>query len=217
MRMELTDYHLEELHIATSPGHVQHIMPPVQSSDRTILDVGCGAGQTLIATAFEPGTTVVGVDCDKSALQLGRQLDDTICFVCAKGENLPFETERFDFVFSRVALPYMQLNDTLSEIRRVLKTGGRVWFVLHPYSMVLREMRDALSQFKIKRAIVCLYVIGNGIVLNSVGKQFQLPFKRHYHESFQTAGGIKKLLQKAGFRDIQTERTRFFVATARKC
>lgn len=110
----------------------------------------------------------------------------------------------------------MQLNHTLSEICRVLKTGGRVWFVLHPPSMVLREMRDALAQWKIKRAIVCVYVIGNGILLNSLGKQFQLPFKRHYHESFQTTGGIKKLLQKAGFRDIQTERTRFFVATARK-
>ena len=214
--MELTDYHLEELHIATSPGHVQHIMPPILSSDRTVLDVGCGAGQTLIATAFEPGTTVVGVDCDMSALELGRQLDDTICFVCAKGENLPFKPERFDFVFSRVALPYMHLDHTLSEIRRVLKPGGRVWFVLHPLSMVMREMRDALSQWKIKRAIVCLYVISNGIVLNSLGRQFQLPFKRHYHESFQTAGGIKRLLQNAGFRDIQTERKRFFVATARK-
>jgi len=191
-------------------------MPPILSSDRTVLDVGCGAGQTLIATAFEPGTTVVGVDCDMSALELGRQLDDTICFVCAKGENLPFKTERFDFVFSRVALPYMHLDHTLSEIRRVLKPGGRVWFVLHPLSMVMREMRDALSQWKIKRAIVCLYVISNGLVLNSLGRQFQLPFKRHYHESFQTAGGIKRLLQNAGFRDIQTERKRFFVATARK-
>jgi ubiquinone/menaquinone biosynthesis C-methylase UbiE len=214
--MELTDYHLEELHIATSPAHVQHIMPPVLSSDRTVLDVGCGAGQTLIASTFEPGTTVVGVDCDRSALKLGRQLDDSICFVCGKGENLPFTTECFDFVFSRVALPYMHVSHTLSEIRRVLKPGGRVWLVLHPPSIVLREMRDALSQWKIKRAIVCLYVISNGIVLNSLGKEFQLPFKRHYHESFQTAGGIKRLLQNAGFRDIQTERTRFFVATARK-
>src|SRR5262245_13245022 len=214
--MDLSNYHLEELRIANTPGHAHRIMPPVINSDRIILDVGCGAGQTLIATGFKPGRIIIGLDRDKSALQLGRQLDQTIRFVCARGESLPFESDRFDFVFSRVALPYMHLGDTLSEMRRVLKTGGRVWFVLHPYSMVLKETLDALTQLNIKRAIICLYVIGNGIALNVVGKQFQLPFKKDYHESFQTAGGIKKLLRKAGFQDIQTERNRFFVATARK-
>ena len=214
--MELRNYHLDELRIANTPGHSHRIMPPVLSSDRTILDVGCGAGQTLIATEFNPGTIVIGLDRDESALNLGRQLDQTIGFVCARGECLPFESERFDFVFSRVALPYMQLNATLSEIRRVLKTQGRVWFVLHPYSMILKEMLDALTRLKLKRAVVCLYVIANGTVVNLLGKEFRLPFRKHYHESFQTVGGIKKLLRKAGFQDIHAERKNFFVATARK-
>ena len=214
--MELRNYHLDELRIANTPGHSHRIMPPVLNSDRTILDVGCGAGQTLIATEFNPGTIVIGLDRDESALNLGRQLDQTIGFVCARGESLPFESERFDFVFSRVALPYMQLNATLSEIRRVLKTQGRVWFVLHPYSMILKEMLDALTRLKLKRAVVCLYVIANGTVVNLLGKEFRLPFRKHYHESFQTVGGIKKLLRKAGFQDIHAERKNFFVATARK-
>ena len=214
--MELRNYHLDELRIANTPGHSHRIMPPVLSSDRTILDVGCGAGQTLIATEFNPGTIVIGLDRDESALNLGRQLDQTIGFVCARGESLPFESERFDFVFSRVALPYMGLSDTLSEIRRVLKIQGRVWFVLHPYSMILKEMLDALTRLKLKRAVVCLYVIANGTVVNLLGKEFRLPFRKHYHESFQTVGGIKKLLRKAGFQDIHAERKNFFVATARK-
>lgn len=214
--MELSNYHLDELRIASTPGHSHRIMPPVLNSDRTILDVGCGAGQTLIATEFNPGTIVIGLDRDESALNLGRQLDQRIGFVCARGESLPFENERFDFVFSRVALPYMHLNATLSEIRRVLKTQGRVWFVLHPYSMVLKEMLNAITRFKLKRVAVCLYVIANGTVVNLLGKEFQLPFRKHYHESFQTVGGIKKLLRKAGFQDIHAERKNFFVATARK-
>ncbi|HEX6718104.1 MAG TPA: class I SAM-dependent methyltransferase [Pyrinomonadaceae bacterium] len=214
--MELNNYHLDELRIANTPGHSHRILPPVLKTDRTVLDVGCGAGQTLIATSFESGTTVIGLDRDKSALHLGKQLDQRISFVCATGESLPFQSERFDFVFSRVALPYMQLDETLSEIRRVLKTGGRVWLVLHPYSMVLKETLDAVSRLNIKRAGVCLYVMANGIVLNSVGKEFHLPFKKDYYESFQTVRGITKLLRKAGFDDIRAERNRFFVANATK-
>ena len=82
--------------------------------------------------------------------------------------------------------------------------------------MVLNETLAALSRLKIKRAVVCLYVIANGMALNSLGKEFHLPFKKDYYESFQTIRGISKLLRKAGFDDIRAQRNGFFVATARK-
>ena len=215
--MASNNYHLEELSIATTVGHSQRLLPPVTESDRVVLDVGCGAGQTLIATNFEPGTTVIGVDVDKSALSLGRQLADRpINFVCARAECLPFQAERLDFVFSRVALPYMNVHETLFEIRRVLKRGGKVWLVLHPYSMVLKETFEALTSLKIRRVAVCLYVIANGMMLNLFGREFHLPFRKHYHESFQTVGGIRKLLEKVGFEEIRAEQKGFFVATATK-
>ena len=214
--MALNNYHIDELRIATNAEHPRRILPPVMKDDRRVLDVGCGAGQTLIATSFEPGTTVIGLDLDQSALCLGRQLDQTIGFVCGRAQSLPFQGERFDFVFSRVALPYMPLHDTLSEIRRVLKAGGRLWLVLHPYSMVVKETLQALAGLNVKRAAVCLYVIVNGMVLNAFGKEFHLPFRKDYYESFQTIRGIRKLLLKAGFDEIRAERNGFFVATARK-
>ena len=214
--MELDNYHLDELRIAKTVGHPQRILPPITKADRKILDVGCGAGQTLLATDFEPGTTVIGLDVDKSALALGRQLDRKISFVCARGECLPFQAERLDFVFLRVALPYMNVHETLFEIWRVLKRGGRVWLVLHPCSMVLRETVDALASLKLRRAMVCLYVIANGVVLNLLGKEFHLPFRKNYYESFQTIRGIRKLLRNVGFDEIRAERNGFFVATATK-
>ena len=214
--MELDNYHLDELRIAKTVGHPQRILPPITKADRKILDVGCGAGQTLLATDFEPGTTVIGLDVDKSALALGRQLDQKISFVCARGECLPFQAERLDFVFLRVALPYMNVHETLFEIWRVLKRGGRVWLVLHPCSMVLRETVDALASLKLRRAMVCLYVIANGVVLNLLGKEFHLPFRKNYYESFQTIRGIRKLLRNVGFDEIRAERNGFFVATATK-
>lgn len=215
--MASDNYHLEELSIATTAGHSQRLLPPVTKADRVVLDVGCGAGQTLIATDFETGTTIIGIDVDKSALSLGRQLSaKPINFVCGRAENLPFQAERLDFVFSRVALPYMNVHETLSEIRRVLKRGGRVWLVLHPYSMVLKEIAEALTRFQIRRVVVCLYVIANGTVLNLFGKEFHLPFRKQYYESFQTIGGIRKLLEKVGFEEVRAERNGFFVATATK-
>jgi len=215
--MGLSNYHLDELRIAKSPGHARRILPPITKADRKVLDVGCGAGQTLLATNFEPGTTVIGVDVDKSALSLGRQLDQkNISFVCARAECLPFQAERLDFVCSRVALPYMNVHETLIEIRRVLKKGGRVWLVLHPYSMVLKETIEALTRLKLRRTAVCLYVIANGVVLHLLGKEFHLPFRKHYYESFQTISGIRKLIREVGFDEIRAERNGFFVATATK-
>ena len=214
--MAVDNYHLNELYIAKTAGHPQHILPPVMKGDLRILDLGCGAGQTLIATNFEPGTRVIGLDVDEEALSLGRQLDKTISFVCARAESLPFQTGYFDFVFSRVALPYMHVHQSLAEISRVLKTGGRIWLVLHPYSMVLKETFVALRRLQIRRVLVCLYVIANGIALNSLDKEFHLPFRKDYYESFQTIRGIKRLLQKVGFDEIQAERNGAFVATAKK-
>ena len=214
--MESDNYHLDELRIAKTAGHPQRILPPITKAHRKVLDIGCGAGQTLMATNFEPGTTVIGLDVDKSALTLGRQLDKNISFVCARGECLPFQAERLDFVFSRVALPYMNVHETLFEIRRVLKSGGTLWLVLHPCSMVLKETVLAVSHLRIKRAAVCLYVIANGVVLNLLGREFHLPFRKDYYESFQTAKGISRLLRKAGFEEIKAEQNGFFVATAKK-
>jgi ubiquinone/menaquinone biosynthesis C-methylase UbiE len=214
--MDLDNYHLDELRIAKTAGHPQRILPPITKAHRKVLDVGCGAGQSLMATNFEPGTTVIGLDLDKSALTLGRQLDKNISFVCARAECLPFQPERLDFVFVRVALPYMNVHETLFEIRRVLKRGGTLWLVLHPYSIVLKELVQAISHLKIKRAAVCLYVIANGVVLNLLGREFHLPFRKDYYESFQTIKGISRLLRKAGFQEIKAERNGFFVATARK-
>lgn len=214
--MDLDNYHLDELRIAKTAGHPQRILPPITKAHRKVLDIGCGAGQSLMATNFEPGTTVIGVDVDKSALTLGRQLDKNISFVCARAECLPFQPERLDFVFSRVALPYMNVRETLFEIRRVLKRGGTLWLVLHPYSIVLKELVQSISHLKIKRAAVCLYVFTNGAVLNLLGREFHLPFRKDYYESFQTIKGISRLLRKAGFEEIKAERNGFFVATARK-
>ena len=137
---ETTRYHLLELLIATAPIGPLRVMPPISGRERGILDVGCGAGQTLIASPIPDGAVAVGADVDAGALALGRQLTSRVRFVRAAGEALPFAAASFDLVVSRVALPYMDLPVALAEMRRVLRAGGRLWLALHP-----REWRSDSS------------------------------------------------------------------------
>ncbi|PYU30008.1 MAG: hypothetical protein DMG31_15100 [Acidobacteria bacterium] len=102
-------------------------------------------GQSLLAAQLPSDVQGYGVDCDIEAIEAGRRLaPPNIGLVSARGEDLPFEDEYFDLVFSRVALPYMDINKALREISRVLKGGGDLWLALHPASMVFsRAKRSA--------------------------------------------------------------------------
>jgi SAM-dependent methyltransferase len=165
--------------VLTSPSDARRVMPPVLRGIRRVLDIGCGAGQTLIA-ADMGGAYKTGIDCDFEALQLGRQLCSDIHVVHAAGEALPFRDNTYDLVISRVALPYMHIPTTVREAARVLASNGRVWFVLHPVSM-LSWKRNVLS---LRRTVFGLYVGLNSLLF---------PLNRAKIESVQTCAGMTRL------------------------
>jgi ubiquinone/menaquinone biosynthesis C-methylase UbiE len=80
---------------------------------------------------FASRSLAVGMDIDLEALRLGTTLTDRVKFVLASGEQLPFADGRFDFVYSRVALPYMNLKPALAEIARVTCHVGDLASRLH--------------------------------------------------------------------------------------
>lgn len=99
-----------------------------------ILEVGVGNGLNL--GHYSRGCEVVGIDPDRHMLRRAapraRAAVGRILLVAADGETLPFATESFDAVVSCLVLctvrdPYL----ALSELRRVLKPGGRLHFVEH--------------------------------------------------------------------------------------
>src|SRR5437773_1259028 len=67
-------YHLDEFLIAMDSHHPPHCIPRLSVSPKRILDVGCGAGQTLAALSAGPGLELLGVDRDESAIRLGRRI-----------------------------------------------------------------------------------------------------------------------------------------------
>ena len=210
------NYHLSELLIARDPSAPGHVMPEIPAQARAILDVGCGAGQTLIANDFPPGTIAYGVDPEIGALSLGKTLTSDVEFASAVAEHLPFASESFDFVLSRVALPYTNIPVAAREMARVLRPGGQVWLTLHPVSMAIRNLGQALRAKSARRLVYAMYVLTNGLLLHFTGRQLAFPLGRRRFESVQTDRGITKVLERAGFADVRVRRSRFYVVTAAK-
>jgi|SRR6266576_3373448 len=190
------EYHQRELAIALDPSNPARAMPPILPKHKRILDVGCGMGQSLLAAQLPSDAEAYGVDCDMEAIEAGRRLaPPNIKLVCAEGENLPFEDKYFDLVFSRIALPYMEINNALREISRVLKGGGDLWLTLHPASMVFSRVKRSARGGNLKDIVFCSYVLLNGVLFNCFG--IQIPFLGR-QETFQTVGGIDRAMKRAG-------------------
>src|SRR5215212_5711249 len=143
MSTDALAYHQLELSIANNPQDPRRILPNVSSQHRRVLDIGYGAGQTLLASNLPKTVFAVGVDLDHSALVYGRQQSTDIRFVCAEGEALPFPENSFDLVICRVALPYMHVSRAITEMSRVLTAEGELWLVLHPFSMTAKELSES--------------------------------------------------------------------------
>src|SRR5258705_7520075 len=203
----MTDaYHLKELLIAREPTDPRHVNPPPFPPDRRVLDVGCGAGQTLIACYGDRRS--FGVDVALEALRLGRTLAKGVSFACATAERLPFRDGAFDVVIARVSLPYTDFRRSLREIRRVLKPGGFFWAVLHPMAIVWNTV-----DFRKPRTLLRFSYVGlNSLLLHFTGRV--VPYRRGRYESFQTSPGIRRALTAAGFARISVSRERHFVVTA---
>jgi SAM-dependent methyltransferase len=97
------------------------------------LDLGCGEGRHVRGLATLAGVNVVGIDLDPDALEKARaaldeaSAEQSIGVMRADAYRLPFRDDAFDVVVCSEVLEHLETYvRVLSEIRRVLKTGGRL-------------------------------------------------------------------------------------------
>lgn len=213
--MSTREYHLRELEIARAPNDPRHVMPAILPKHRRILDVGCGAGQTLIASDLAPGVEAVGIDIDHEALELGVELSERVCFVAGSAEALPFGGAVFDLVIARVALPLTYIPTAVAEMGRVLAPGGDVWLVLHSLGRTVQLLVNNARHLELKKAVYRAYVLANGSLYHLAGHMAPFPSSGRY-ETFQTDHSLARELRRAGFGAIQTTRSYHYVVTATK-
>ncbi len=100
------------------------------------LDAGCGAGLQcrLLAEEIGPEGQVTGIDLSSEFVDYGRErierdgLSGRIDLVQGRIEELPFENDAFDWVWSADCVGYgpWEPRPMLEELRRVLRPGGRL-------------------------------------------------------------------------------------------
>jgi SAM-dependent methyltransferase len=111
---------------------------------RRILDAGCGSGP-LTAALLAKGAAVTGFDASAAMIELARQRlgEDADLYVADLSAPLPFADAEFDDVVASLVLHYLEdWAGPLSELRRVLRPGGRLMVsVNHPcaYAIVYPE------------------------------------------------------------------------------
>lgn len=169
---------------------------------RRVLDVGCGAGQEMLAFVCDLRIVGVGVDPLPSALTEGRQLyaeaapAARVAFVLAAAEALPLPDGAFDVVISRVSLPYTDNRAALSEMARVLRPGGVMFLKVHDPRYYVRVIRQGLSGREWKRVVYGTRVLAAGAAYHVTGRQI-----RHRlvgGETFQTERMLRSELARAG-------------------
>jgi SAM-dependent methyltransferase len=101
----------------------------------SVLDIGCGGGETALelARAVGPRGTVVGVDLSAAVLAFAQRAAggcEHVRFIQADAQVFPFEPASFDAAFSRFGVMFFaDPVAAFANIRRSLRPNGRLAFV----------------------------------------------------------------------------------------
>ncbi len=126
-------------------GFVENICRQVTDRRPRILDVGCGTGANLLLLSEYGQAEGVDVSEDALAFCRARGLDNV---KQGAGEELPYENGTFDLVTAFDVVEHMDDDLAgLSEMRRVLRPGGRVLLFV-PTFMFLWGLQDEVSNHR---------------------------------------------------------------------
>jgi ubiquinone/menaquinone biosynthesis C-methylase UbiE len=116
----------------TDDQRIQRLVAAARlKGDERVLDIATGPG--YIAEAFaRAAREVIGVDLTEAMLAIARERTQqrgvtNVIFRIGDAQNLPFESEEFEIVVSRLALHHVQNPlQVVREMTRVVRRGGTV-------------------------------------------------------------------------------------------
>jgi len=100
----------------------------------TVIDLGCGPGQTT-RFLFDSGCTdIIGTDLSSEMISVASKLHPQIKFETADMLRLTYAGNRFGSAiafYSIVHLDYDQIKTAFTEVKRILRSGGEFLFSFH--------------------------------------------------------------------------------------
>jgi len=136
-----------------------------------ILDLGAGTGffSSALLKRYRKADVVALDIAENMLLQVqsrGGWFRKPRC-VCADGESLPFADDSFNLIFSNLMLQWcIDLEATLTELRRVLAPGGLLMFTTFGPDtlMELRASWEAVDGFTHVNSFVDMHDVGDSLV-----------------------------------------------------
>ena len=159
-----------------------------------ILDLGCGSG-VLTTYLAKRAAHALGLDLSPKAVAFAHQNrgSDGEGYVCGSALQLPFHDAKFDAVYCFEVLEHLyvsQASAMLSEIHRVLRSGGHVVVTTPDYGSLwpmVEKILDALRLVprldaaqhvqRFTRPGLLQFAHGSGFSLDTLGRGFGIaPF-----------------------------------------
>lgn len=180
----------------------------VQENDR-ILELGCGDGSMWKTHALPNGASLLLTDFSEGMLDSAKANvpeNGQITFEQVDIQNIPYPDETFDIVIANMMLYHVpDLQKGLSEVKRVLKTGGQFYCATYGEHGITEYVQDLLTDCGVKRGGNRTFTLQNGEDI--LGTHFDTVEKRLYEdwlEVTETGDLVDYILSLTGMADFRS-------------
>ena len=126
--LSIEELKVEEYFEACTAPENRHIIKNLGNLEgKNILELGCGAGEAAVYLA-KKGATVVASDISTRMLEIVEKLAEkhnvSLKTIKFPTDKIQYPNGYFDIVYAANVLHHVDIENTLKEVRRVLKEGG---------------------------------------------------------------------------------------------
>lgn len=166
--------------------NILHLIKERPNDNHKVLYVACGRGHEIKLLGRGVGTDI-SLNCVKNVVKLG--YPGVVCDV----ENLPFKSNRFDYVFSNSMHHFADFGQAFKEIYRVCKKGGRITLgpESHRYSLDQYIYNTIFRYWKVEKGVLKL----TPRKMIKLFEDFKLNNVRYYHKGIDPIA-VNSLIEK---------------------